>query len=397
MNSQSLWVHLFIPIVIAVAGVLLVADISWLVLALAAVVIAAGVICGVLLQRNLEQSVARREAAARAEAERERRLETKSYVTSLETLNSDLLPVWMRQVELGRSQMEEAVVELTTRFAGIVDKLDAATRASDAAAETVESGGGGLVSVFTSCENRLNEVVAALRVAMQDKQSMLGEVNGLAAFISELKQMAVDVAGIADQTNLLALNAAIEAARAGEVGRGFAVVADEVRKLSTLSKDTGTRISAKVETISAAISGAVRAADQTAADEAESVTRSEQAIDSVLHDFRQVTSGLTESSGILRSQSAGIKGEIADAIVQLQFQDRVSQILSHVRDNIAALPGQLEQSYAGFAQGGGLEPLNTSVLLEELQQTYAMREERINHGGGPVARVEEASDDITFF
>ena len=397
MNSQSLWVHLFTPIIIAVAGVLLVADISWLVLALAAVVIAAGVVCGVLLQRSLEQSVARREAAARAETERELRRETKSYVTSLETMSGDLLPVWMRQVELGRSQMEEAVVELTTRFAGIVDKLDAATRASDAAAETVESGGGGLVSVFASCENRLNEVVSTLRAAMQDKQSMLGEVNGLAAFISELKQMAVDVAVIADQTNLLALNAAIEAARAGEVGRGFAVVADEVRKLSTLSKDTGTRISAKVETISTAISGAVKAADQTAADEAESVTRSEQAIDSVLHDFRQVTTGLTESSGILRSQSAGIKGEIADAIVQLQFQDRVSQILSHVRDNIAALPGQLEQSYAGFAQGGGLEPLNTSVLLEELQQTYAMREERINHSGGHVARVEEASDDITFF
>jgi methyl-accepting chemotaxis protein len=397
MNSQTLWVHLFIPIVIAVTGILLITEFSWMVLALVVAVIAAGAVCAVLSQRAAEQVVARRESVARAEAERQFRFEMKSYVGSFDTLSDELLPVWMRQIELGRVQMEEAVVELTTRFAGIVDKLDAATQASDAAAEGVENGSGGLVSVFSSCEIRLNEVVTTLKAAMQNKQSMLGEVNGLLAFISELKQMAVDVAGIADQTNLLALNAAIEAARAGEVGRGFAVVADEVRKLSTLSKDTGTRISAKVETISKAISGAVKAADQTATDEELSVTRSEQAIDSVLHDFRQVTSGLTESSGILRSQSAGIKYEIADAIVQLQFQDRVSQILSHVRDNIAALPGQLEQSYAGFDHGGGLEPLNTRVLLDELQQTYAMREERINHGGHSAARVDDQSADITFF
>jgi methyl-accepting chemotaxis protein len=239
--------------------------------------------------------------------------------------------------------------------------------------------------------------VTSLKMAMDNKQAMLSEVNGLLDFIGELKQMAVDVAGIADQTNLLALNAAIEAARAGEVGRGFAVVADEVRKLSTLSKETGTRISAKVETISTAISGAVRAADQTAAHEAQSVTRSENAIDSVLHDFKGVTEGLIESSGILRSQSAGIKDEIADAIVQLQFQDRVSQVLSHVRDNIDSLSGYLEQSYDGLSHGGSLAPLNTRALLDKLQSTYAMAEERSNHGGsGRVAAASQESD-ITFF
>jgi len=62
--------------------------------------------------------------------------------------------------------------------------------------------------------------------------------------------MAAEVANIAGQTNLLALNAAIEAARAGESGRGFAVVAGEVRNLSSLSSNTGKKMSDKVQVIS---------------------------------------------------------------------------------------------------------------------------------------------------
>jgi methyl-accepting chemotaxis protein len=392
MSSRKLWIFPAVPVAVATLA-LPFASLSLAggaaVLALAAV---SGGICGWLARRQLAEAVAEVRAQAAA-MEREVRDGAIGHLDSLSALGRDVLPVWVRQIELSRSEMETALVELTTRFAGIVEKLEEAVRASDHAAEGVE-GGGGLVTVFAGCEARLNEVVSTLKAAMDNKQAMLAEVSGLLAFISELKQMAVDVAGIADQTNLLALNAAIEAARAGEVGRGFAVVADEVRKLSNLSKETGTRISAKVETISAAISAAVQAADETAANEAQSVVRSEQAIDGVLHDFKAVTEGLVASSGILRGQSAGIKDEIGDAIVQLQFQDRVSQILSHVRDNIAVLPDYIEESQGDYRNGGELRPLRTGELLEELQRTYAMTEERATHHGGQAEAVE---DEITFF
>lgn len=398
MNSNVVWPYVLIPAVVAVVAAVAGVAVAGVAVPTVAVGVAALVvagICGTLLQRKLESGIEQRVQSARAEAAAELRGEVEQYTDGLQTLGTEVLPVWSRQIELSRAQMEEAVCELTAQFAGIVEKLEAAVAASNAAASDLE-GGGSTVSVFSTCEARLSEVVSSLKAAMQNKQAMLAEVNGLLDFIVELKQMAVDVAGIADQTNLLALNAAIEAARAGEVGRGFAVVADEVRKLSTLSKETGTRISAKVETISNAISGAVRAADQTAANEEQSVTRSEEAIHLVLDDFRQVTESLIQSSGVLREQSAGIKDEIADAMVQLQFQDRVSQVLSHVRDNIGSVPERLEQSYADVRHGGRLQPIDAQHILEELQRTYAMAEEREIHGGGSV-QAQQQEDDITFF
>ncbi|MFT3931951.1 MAG: methyl-accepting chemotaxis protein [Spongiibacteraceae bacterium] len=395
MNSTSAWPYVLAPALLAAVGVFAVAGLGWQAGVFSAVIIIAAVICAQLLQRNADAALEQAQRAAEQRANENYRNQVAPFIDSLRTMNGDVLPVWERQIEMSRSQMEEAITQLTQQFAGIVQKLEGALAASESAAGELD-GSGGTISVFASCEAQLSQVVASLKAAMDNKQVMLAEVSGLLDFIGELKQMAVDVAGIADQTNLLALNAAIEAARAGEVGRGFAVVADEVRKLSNLSKETGTRISAKVETISRAISTAVQAADQTASNESQSVTRSEEAIDNVLRDFRRVTEGLSDSSEVLRQQSNGIKDEVADAMVQLQFQDRVSQILSHVRDHIGSVPGYVDRACASFAQDGHLGTIDTKHLLHEIQSTYAMAEERSAHlGRGAGSHADQ--DEITFF
>jgi methyl-accepting chemotaxis protein len=95
------------------------------------------------------------------------------------------------------------------------------------------------------------------------------------------------------------------------------------------------------------------------------------------------------SSDLLQRESAGIQGEVGDAIVQLQFQDRVSQILSHVRDNIARLPSWLDEQ----PDGAGLDARS---LLAELESTYAMAEERTLHKSA-VKPAPQQAEEITFF
>ena len=83
------------------------------------------------------------------------------------------------------------------------------------------------------------------------------------------------------------------------------------------------------------------------------------------------------------------------SLVQLQFQDRVSQMLSHVRDNIGSLPGYLEKSHAEFERSGRLEPVAAGQLLREIESTYATAEEHSNHKG-KIQATPNASE-ISFF
>ena len=296
--------------------------------------------------------------------------------------------VWIQQIEAARSQVEAAIIALTKRFSGIVSHLDKAILGTKSGSSR-ERPENHTLGVLSASEVKLMSVVKALNASLSDKNTLLEESRALVRLNDELKRMAADVASIADQTNLLALNAAIEAARAGEAGRGFAVVAGEVRTLSNLSGETGKRISEKVEVISRAIESSSLSVEQSAQRDAQSISHSEANIQSVLSEFRGLASDLADSSKFLRHESEDIRAEISEALVQLQFQDRVTQILSHVEANIQVLHDQLVALDTKF------HSLDVKSLLEGMEHSYSTQEERLNYQGVPTTNVVDS--DITFF
>jgi methyl-accepting chemotaxis protein len=208
--------------------------------------------------------------------------------------------------------------------------------------------------------------------------------------------MAADVARIAQQTNLLALNAAIEAARAGELGRGFAVVAKEVRTLSTQSGDTGRRITEKVSTISAAILDTCASVNATVAQEDGSAASARTIIATVLEEFKGIVEAYSRSSTLLKDESVEIQNEVNQALVQMQFQDRVSQIMTQVHKNMDRLPELLQDQHAQYLQDSVLQAPDAQALLAELQKTYVMADQHVVHQGGKVEQ-SSATTDISFF
>ena len=335
-------------------------------------------------------------------ADKRQRQALEVYLASQQQLGELVLPVWARQIESSRAQMETAVAELSQRFSAIVAQLQQTTRLSDVSRDSDADGAdpaasGGLVALLAHSEQQLDAVVAAQRAAMGSKQTLLVSITGLQQFTGELREMAATVARIAQQTNLLALNAAIEAARAGESGRSFAVVAQEVRLLSMRSAETGRDIAAKVDTIVGAIRHASQGATQSLADDQAAMQSSEASIGTVLARFRDSADALLLRSQALAASRDGLHEEISQALVQLQFQDRVSQVMAHVGANIGRLPQLLDDSQRAYQREQRLQPVDAVALLAELESSYAMASERAVHPGQAAAPAPSDSEEVTFF
>jgi len=305
---------------------------------------------------------------------------------SLEKLCQQILPIWSRNVETARCQTEESVSELTSRFAALVDRLQSTIATSRQAGAGGSASSNNMVNAFDEAETALQSVVESLRTTQKGRATLLDEVRVLTSYTEELQKMAAEVAAIAGQTNLLALNAAIEAARAGDAGRGFAVVADEVRKLSSLSSSTGKNMSEKVGVINDAISNTFYLAEKAASKDAEDLLQSETYISNVMSTFNCIVDDLIRSAEIMQEEGNGIRVEIEDMLVALQFQDRTSQILAQVSSSLNELKESLGQNGAN---------LDATAWLEKMEMGYAMLEQRLNHVGQ--SGTETVESDITFF
>jgi methyl-accepting chemotaxis protein len=288
-------------------------------------------------------------------------------LTAARSLCAEVLPIWARHIETARTQSEDAVVALTARFSGIVSRLETALAVSSGGSERET-----LASTLDSGRRELADIMQAISAVHTERAALAEQISGLAAYSDELGKMAKDVEAIAFQTNMLAMNAAIEAAHAGERGRGFEVVAREVRNLSNAARETGKNISSRIDLIHGSLRKIV-SANEVSAERAESTIRqSQQRVNDVLGRFGELSSGLAGSADKLRQESRKIRGEVEDSLVQLQFQDRVGQILAQVRDSIA------DAADSGAASGG-LNEAGVDELLSRMAGSYTTQEQLLNH------------------
>jgi methyl-accepting chemotaxis protein len=300
------------------------------------------------------------------------------------TVYAEALPIWEKQIESARRQTEEGVVALIERFEGIVNRLDKAFGASGTASGKV------IAHDAEEGERHLAEVVQALKLIQQSRDALAADIRALVSHTEELRKMSSDVESIAFQTNMLALNAAIEAAHAGAAGKGFAVVAHEVRALSEAARSTGKRITNTVGQISSALTEIGAKNERVSSRDQQSVTDSQEHIRTVLGRFKERTSELAEAALQSQRASESIKSEVCESLVQLQFQDRVGQILQHI---VGSMQRAQNLPEAAGSEVSAREQVQQH--LESMMRSYTTDEQRQLHRG--LGTQSAAPQDVTFF
>jgi methyl-accepting chemotaxis protein len=84
--------------------------------------------------------------------------------------------------------------------------------------------------------------------------------------------------------------------------------------------------------------------------------------------------------------------------VALQFQDRVGQILSQVKNNVEQFPQYLAEHEQKCLDSGVFEPLDADAFMADMKKTYVMSDQHLTHDTGKVVDAgAKADDEITFF
>ncbi|MBV1907613.1 MAG: hypothetical protein KUG75_16190 [Pseudomonadales bacterium] len=294
-----------------------------------------------------------------------------SSTNDAEKIGRMSFPIWSRQINLANDQVVEAITALSEQFSNLALELGNAQAASRETSEELVIGQDTGISIhIRNNEAQSAHLIALLERTQSSKKELLQEIRKCRSFLEDLHKLGLEVSYVAKQTNLLSFNAYIEAASAGDAGKGFGAIANEVQNLSALSANSGKHILSTIENISHTMSELIQIAEQAEEEDEQSITESKLAIEEAMTSFEAVTGSLENSASDMRATSKNIQDEINNVLVVLQFQDRVSQILEHVKEEM----NLYHEQFFGL-QNGSAEQVDVAGWEERMFKGYSMQEQ----------------------
>lgn len=245
----------------------------------------------------------------------------------------------------------------------------------------------------------VESIVENSRLAM----SLVEMTDRITTQMREVRGRIGEIEGIAKQTNLLALNAAIEAARAGEAGRGFAVVADEVRDLSGRTNHFSQQIRDALGSMQATIEATEQAINQMAAQDMTFALTSKSDVEQAMNEIDNLNHRTGASVGELNEIAAQVEVSVGQAVLSLQFQDMVTQLLGHAVRRLDLLEEVVagEQEMARTLRNSR-DPVETLRSLSALREHVDQLSEKLSAlkkgvTNNPVSQTGYASGEVELF
>lgn len=307
--------------------------------------------------------------------------------TASNALTRQVLPVWRRNIDSARLHAEQSISALAESFGGIAGELD---RALSDGGSPLRMDSRSMTQLLDTHRPEMDTLLASTQRIAALKNALADGLGDLSEPLSAMARLSKEVQTISRATHLLALNASVEAQRvgaAGASGHGFAVVAQEVRALADQSRQAGAALDKHLAYLRDRVADLQQRGQRMDTGEDELQLQAEQAARDVVGALLRSIDEVTRSQRSLHDTGVQVQREVEQILVNLQSQDRMSQMLVSVTDDMTRMQSWLE----GHADEAAAAP---SQWLERLEASYTMEDMRSSHHD--TVRVDKAAE-VEFF
>ncbi|MDF0606164.1 hypothetical protein HZU77_010945 [Neisseriaceae bacterium TC5R-5] len=260
-----------------------------------------------------------------------------------------LLPLWAGHIALGKEQIDEATNKMTYRFDSILHQVD-----GNQSGHELPDGH----TALEQAKGRLQNILDVLQKASSQRAQLGIQLHGVNDAGNKLKALATELARLQEQGP---------------------IAPEELTEFSN-------QLSQQSKQLSQLINQATASLHKVNSSEA-------NATQTGLHQANEQESISAEQQE--QQDSLSLQEAIHEILVHLQFQDRVSQILSGVENDMLRLEEVLRLALTSSEQTLP-DPPDTEAWLAALKNSYTTHEQRVLHNHGDTDK-EADQNNITFF
>lgn len=179
--------------------------------------------------------------------------------------------------------------------------------------------------------------------------------------------------------------------------------ADEVRDLSGRTNHFSKQIRSSLSNMQMTIAATEQAINQMAAKDMTFALTSKGDVEQAMNDIEAMTRRTGDTVGELNGIAAEVETAVGQAIVSLQFQDMVTQLLSHVSRRLEVLDEVAgdEQKLALVLRDSS-DPAGTLRALDAIREHVELLSQKLSTlkqgvSNNPVSQTGFASGDVELF
>jgi methyl-accepting chemotaxis protein len=293
------------------------------------------------------------------------------------------------QLKQTSSQIEEAVVNVCVSFQGIATRARAAVARSTsfiADDKQKESGKRSFEDLIATCSGTLVKIMNVTAEAGDVSRRAIERIEEMDKASQQISDALAQLDTITSGNRMLAFNARIEAAHAGAVGMGFGVVAVELAAQSVKSRAITAHVEELALTLRTLAESSIHDLRNMNNKDAKRVQQCRHDVDVSLQDLETAHRDMAEMLTGMTTDGALLANDIGSAVRGMQFQDRISQRIAHVVEDLDILSARLT------AHAGDVPPVFAGA--DEGFSAYTMKEEREAAG---FTEAEASGGDVELF